>query len=289
MFKSWRLGKLFDIPFYVHPTTLMIPALVILGNSGIPLPGLAVALLVVAIFGCVLLHELGHALMARAFGIGTRSITLYPIGGVARLDRMPEQPSRELAIAIAGPLVNVGIAVILLLVLLVLSFIGGALGGGGLFVSVGTFLAFLLGANVCLAVFNLLPAFPMDGGRVLRALLSMGMGPLRATEIAVKVGFVIAILIGLAALYTGNWMLPVLAVFVIIVGQMELLAMRHRERLTQPAPVYGPPPGPVITDGPRPTSRPGEPGFSGVAWDSSSQVWIQWQNGRPVGYFARAR
>jgi Zn-dependent protease len=288
MFKSWRLGKLFDIPVYVHPTFLLLPLLVLLQSPGGLVPSLFVLSLVAAIFGCVLLHEFGHALAARAYGIGTRDITLYPIGGVARLDRMSEKPSEELVIALAGPAVNVAIAA-LLAPFLFLFALTGALSASatGLLALVGQFLLGLCVSNVVLVLFNLVPAFPMDGGRVLRALLSMGLGQLRATEIAAKVGFVMAVLLALAALYFGNPMLLVVAVFVIFAGQQELLALRHRARMQQPTPV--PEPGFVYGDFAQPTPEGQQTGFSGLAYDREAHVWVQWLNGRPVAYWGQAR
>src|SRR5262245_34997323 len=111
MGRSWKLGTAFGIGLYVHWSFLLAPALVLMNNwaHGLEAAALAVGV-VLAVFGCVLLHELGHALMARRFGIGTRDITLYPIGGVARLERMSDSPLEELAIAVAGPAVNVAIA-----------------------------------------------------------------------------------------------------------------------------------------------------------------------------------
>src|SRR5205823_4408539 len=140
---------------------------------------------IIPIFGCILLHELGHALMARSYGIGTRDITLLPIGGVARLEHMSERPGEEIAIAVAGPLVNVVIAVGLGLGIAV----AGVLHWSGNWVHFGGPLAVkllvaLLGWNVLMVLFNMIPAFPMDGGRVLRAVLAMSLGRLRGTEIA---------------------------------------------------------------------------------------------------------
>ncbi len=159
---SWKLGRIAGIDLFLHPTFLLI---LLPGMTG----GLS-AFFIVALFGCVVLHELGHALMARRFGIETLDITLYPIGGVARLQRMPRAPGAELLIALAGPAVNFAIVA----GLLGLELLG--IGGMESDSSLGAFLAGLMLVNLILGLFNLIPAFPMDGGRVLRALDRLG-GP----------------------------------------------------------------------------------------------------------------
>ena len=162
------------------------------------------------LFLCVLLHEYGHALMARRFGVGTRDITLLPIGGVARLERIPEKPSQELLVALAGPAVNVVIALALAAWLTLaqawepLTALGIAEGG---------LIERLLAVNVGLVLFNMLPAFPMDGGRVMRAVLAMKMDYARATSIAATVGKGMAIVFAMAGLIY-NPMLILIAVFV---------------------------------------------------------------------------
>lgn len=289
MFKSWRLGKIFAIPIYVHPTFLLIPLLAVLQGPGGLVGSVFMATLVLAVFGCVLLHELGHALMARHFGIGTRDITLYPIGGVARLDRLSDDPKHEMAIAVAGPAVNVAIAALLTPLVLLTAFSGGNVaavlemdsGPTGL---LAQFLLLLLSSNIVLVLFNMLPAFPMDGGRVLRAVLSMGLGPLRATEIAARIGVVLAVLIGLYALFFGYPMLVILAGFVVFAGQMELLAMRHRLQPQYAEPIYEDavePQGPVL----QPEAWPREPNFTGYTWDRVNGLWVKWQDGQPVAAF----
>jgi Zn-dependent protease len=196
---SWKLGRVAGIDVYLHPTFLLLLALIWVdpgGSFGVGQGGLASVLLLSATFFCVLLHELGHALTARRFGIETEDITLYPIGGVARLRRMPKAPGAELLIALAGPAVNALIVVGLLLVHL-LVFAGGPLS----FSPVDQFLVEMIVINAILGIFNLIPAFPMDGGRVLRALLSGWLGRAKATMIAAGLGRGLSLLFGLGSLY----------------------------------------------------------------------------------------
>ena len=281
MFRSWKLGTAFGIGIYVHWTFLLLPAYVFLRNAGSGHVNAALYLvsLVVAIFGCVVLHELGHALMARRFGIATRDITLYPIGGVARLERMSERPWEEFWIALAGPAVNVVIAVLLAGLL---SLEGAYLSGGGLIDALeqGSFLAALIGANIVLFLFNLLPAFPSDGGRVLRALLAYPLGQVRATEIAVGVGTVMAAILFFWGFWQAELMLMLVAVFLFFAGQQELAAVRYRAAVRRNAPLDVLPVTDVTFTPPR--TAPGDPSFSGFTWDSHTHLWIEWRNGRPV-------
>lgn len=280
MLRSWKLGSAFGIPLYVHPTFLLLPLWVFFQNSGLGAFGAAFSVvLVLAVFGCVLLHELGHALMARFFRIGTRDITLYPIGGVARLDRMTERPHEELCIALAGPAVNVGIA-LLLTVPLALAYLAGTLPGYAEVVAraddwwtlAGKFAVLLWFSNVVLVLFNLLPAFPMDGGRVLRAVLAGALGHLRATEIASRVGLVLAFVLALVAIQFGQPGLLLAALAVCFLGQQERQAVRHREARRR------------ATMEDAPTAQ----GFTGVAWDASYRIWVRWHDGRPVAWWAPA-
>jgi Zn-dependent protease/CBS domain-containing protein len=183
---------------------------------------------IVLIFLCVLLHEFGHIFTARAFGIQTPDVTLLPIGGVARLERIPEKPSEEFLIALAGPLVNVVIAWLLM------ALAGANLSSAALATVESTRISLvdrLAAANLFLAVFNMIPAFPMDGGRVLRALLAYRLGYVRATEIAAVIGQVFAFVLGFIGLFS-NPMLIFIAIFVYLAAASEahLVAMRAMSR-----------------------------------------------------------
>ncbi|HWE38781.1 MAG TPA: site-2 protease family protein [Isosphaeraceae bacterium] len=215
---SWQIGRVAGIGLFLHPTFLILLAAFYFGG-GLPMVALGVAA-----FGCVLLHELGHALMARRFGIDTHDITLYPIGGVARLARLPRAPGAELLIALAGPAVNIALALILGTVLALASLADGALP-----YELGVFLAELLWVNVGLAAFNLLPAFPMDGGRVVRAVLSGLVGRGRATEVAALLGQGLALLFGIVSLVTFNPFHIALAAFIFLAAGWERKQVRADE------------------------------------------------------------
>jgi Zn-dependent protease len=270
MFQSLKLGKFFGIDLYIHGTFWLLPLFVLFGDlsagGSLAAAGGEVAFLF-AVFGCVVLHEVGHALAARGFGVRTRDITLYPVGGVASLERMPEKPGQEIAIALAGPAVNFVIA--------------GAL-FAGLFVSamiwpvtlpieeadvLEVFAAKLMWANLVLGSFNLLPCFPMDGGRVLRALLATSVSRVRATAIAVGVGMVVALGFVVAGLHTGNYGLIVLAVVVSLLGQAELAGVRAKSAYREMR----------DWEGQRPAS-----GFTGLVWDGGRRLWLQYENGNVV-------
>jgi Zn-dependent protease len=219
---SWKMGRVSGIDLFLHPTFLMLLAYVGLTHQS----GLLSVLLVSAVFGCVLLHELGHALMARRFGIRTLDITLYPIGGVARLERMPRNPGAEFLIALAGPAVNLAIAA----GLGGLAFLSGAWEPGAYLTLADHFVSSLIGFNLVLALFNLVPAFPMDGGRVLRALLSGWLGRLRATEIAAQVGQVLALAFGGYCLLQRMPLQAFLAAFIFFAARGELAQVRFEEQ-----------------------------------------------------------
>jgi Zn-dependent protease/predicted transcriptional regulator len=217
---SWKLGRFVGIDVYMHVTFLLLVAFIAwsaYAKSGTVSGALEGVVYILALFGSVILHEFGHALTARRYRIPTRDITLYPIGGVARLERMPDKPIEELWVALAGPAVNVVIAAILFAWL---SVTGGLSPLTQMGVLNGPLLERLLYANVLLVLFNLLPAFPMDGGRVLRALLALRLDYVRATQIAALLGQGMAVLFGFVGLF-GNPFLLFIAWFVWTAASQE--------------------------------------------------------------------
>ena len=221
MKRSLRIGSVAGIGIFLHWTFLLLIA-AIFGFYYVQSQSIAAALagmgLILGVFVCVVLHELGHALTARRFGVGTRSITLYPIGGLARLQRIPSEPMKEFWIAVGGPAVNLVIAAVLGVVLLLLD---GTFNPEALRAPGRHTVASLMWINLALAGFNMLPAFPMDGGRVLRALLALRQDYAKATQTAANVGQVMAILFGLFGLLSFNPILLFIALFVYVGAQQE--------------------------------------------------------------------
>ncbi len=227
---QWKLGTFAGIDVFIHATFLLIVGWYGLTywlesrTIGAVIEGVAFILL---LFAAVTLHEYGHALTARKFGIRTRDITLYPIGGVARLERMPEKPIQELWVALAGPAVNVVIAAVLFAYLLVSNALVPL---NQLTLTTGSFIERLMIVNISLVLFNLIPAFPMDGGRVLRAILAMNMDYVKATNIAAIIGQGAALLFGLAGLF-GNPMLVFIAFFVWMGAAQEASMVQMKNAL----------------------------------------------------------
>jgi Zn-dependent protease len=224
---SWSLllGRVFGIPIRVHFTFVLL--LIWFGMAGSSAGGTFVMAVVflLALFGCVVLHELGHALTARAFGVRTREIVLYPIGGIARLENMPRGWA-ELVIALAGPLVNLFLAGFLMAVIIALALpMPEAL---GVATDLGGFVWSLFIANMLLFAFNLIPAFPMDGGRILRAGLALRMADERATQIAATVGQGFAIFFALVGILQKEPVLILIAFFVFLGAGQEALFHRRR-------------------------------------------------------------
>ncbi len=227
---SFSLGRLFGSELKVHVTFFLLLAWV--GFAAYSSGGMSAAvenlIFVLALFACVVAHEFGHALMARRFGIKTPDITLLPIGGLARLERMPENPIKEVWVALAGPAVNIVIWIILI-----------AFGAGMPFETMTQIdstapglLNRLAYVNLLLAVFNMIPAFPMDGGRVFRALLCLKMDRVKATRVAALAGQAVAVGFGFLGLSMGNPLLVLIAVFVFVAANAESqdVAMRSIAR-----------------------------------------------------------
>ena len=217
---SFKLGSIAGIGVFLHWTFILLIGWIFFAhlNAGQSLTqALSGVGFILALFTCVVLHEFGHALTAKHYGVGTRDITLLPIGGVARLENIPENPVEEFWIAIAGPAVNIAIFTILFFFLLLMDSTGRLL---DLQSAEGGFLTRLMWLNLFLACFNLLPAFPMDGGRVLRALLSTRISRRRATAIAANIGQGMAILFGIIG-FMSNPFLIFVAVFVFLGAQAE--------------------------------------------------------------------
>jgi stage IV sporulation protein FB len=224
---SFHIARIAGIDVKIHATFLLLLAFygfLFYGQGGVS-AAIHGVILISLVFFCVLLHEFGHAFAARRYGIGTADITLLPIGGLARLERMPDKPSEELVVAIAGPLVNVVIAAVLF------PFVQAELNPAVLERFGHSLLTQLFAANIMLILFNLIPAFPMDGGRVLRALLAMKMDYGRATNLAASIGQTLAIFAGLYALFGADKpqpMLVLVAIFVFFGAQNEAAMAQMR-------------------------------------------------------------
>lgn len=225
------LGRVAGVRIQIHWTFLILIAWITIAevNKGSDLGKVLLTVgFILTIFLCVLLHEFGHILMARRFGIDTKKITLLPIGGVASLEKLPEEPKHELLVALAGPAVNVAIAFLVFLFIpnkeifteTNLSNIGSG----------EAFLASLLSVNIILVIFNLIPAFPMDGGRVLRALLAMKIDRVKATRIASNIGQFLAIGFVFVGLFF-NPFLVFIGIFIFFGAYTENLMIQHLEYL----------------------------------------------------------
>jgi Zn-dependent protease len=228
---QWKLGRFAGIDVYVHATFLLLIGWIAYSywlQSHRWVEVLQGIVFILTLFACVVLHEYGHALTARKYNIKTRDITLYPIGGVARLERMPDKPIEELWVALAGPAVNVVIAVALALYLYLTR---GLVPLQSLSAASSDTLVRLLIVNVYLAGFNLLPAFPMDGGRALRALLAMRLEYVRATQVAAAVGQGLALIFGFIGLFSNPFLLFI-AFFVWIGASQEASMVRVKDSLS---------------------------------------------------------
>jgi Zn-dependent protease/CBS domain-containing protein len=230
---AFKIGRVVGIDLKVHWTFFLLLAFYAFAGyqgSGSLTNALVTALIIVALFVCVVLHEYGHSLVAQRLGIEIQDITVLPIGGVARLKSLPERPWDEVKIAIAGPLVNVVLAPIFFVIALLLGAgpfdIANIVQGGN---SLGQIFAYLGFINVGLVVFNLIPAFPLDGGRVLRGLLATRLGVVRATDVSAAIGHFFAAAFFLIGLLGGNFLLALVAVFIFFGATGEAQMVRQQE------------------------------------------------------------
>jgi Zn-dependent protease/predicted transcriptional regulator len=223
-----QIGVLFGIPIRIHLTFLLLLVWFGFDQHGAGANPILAIIFLLLVFSCVVAHELGHALMAKRYGVRTREIVLYPIGGIARLEGIPGGEA-ELLIALAGPAVNFVLAIVLaiLLVITELSFMPSAL-----LTSIDQLPGQLLLVNVALFLFNLVPAFPMDGGRVLRAALALAIPPSQATRIATTIGQGFAVLIGLTGLVFFHFVLVLIGIF-IFVGASQEAAFSRQHRIVE--------------------------------------------------------
>lgn len=235
MGNSFKIGRVFGIEVKIHWTffllLLFFGYIGYTGSGGGAISSLITIGVILALFFCVLLHELGHSLVAQRLGIEVPDITLLPIGGLARLKTLPEKPFDEVKIAVAGPLVNIVLAPIFFVIAYLLgadftsypNLINGV-------DSAGQFFFYLGFINVVLALFNLIPAFPLDGGRVLRGLLATRLGAVRATDISATIGQFLAAALFLVGLLTTNFFLILIAVFVFFGAGGEVQMVRQKEQ-----------------------------------------------------------
>jgi Zn-dependent protease len=232
---SWRLGRFAGINVYVHATFLLLIAWLVLTEWRQTHSTRAVTgavLFILSLFACVVIHEFGHALAARYFGIATRDITLLPIGGVSRVERIPDDPRQESCIALAGPLVSLAVAAAIRFFLWAV-YAPTPMSQMLLLASwpeIYQFVVQLMVANGVLAAFNLLPAFPMDGGRIFRALLARRMDYSRATRIAANVGQGMAFIFAFVGMF-GNPFLVLVGLFIWIGAEQEAVAAKIRVAL----------------------------------------------------------
>jgi Zn-dependent protease/CBS domain-containing protein len=223
---SLQIGRLFGIPIRVHLTFLLLLLFIAIVGSrqGGAMGALFGVISIVLIFLCVVLHEIGHSLSAIHYGVEVKDIVLMPIGGISRMEDIPEDPQKEIVISISGPLVSFGLALVFLIVAFAarqtVSFKNFSVFQGNLVVN-------LFWINLILGMFNLVPAFPMDGGRVLRGVLAMGMDGLKATKIAVSLGQAFAIFLFFFGIFF-NWWMALVAIFIYLgaEGEERMTALR---------------------------------------------------------------
>lgn len=289
MFRPWRIGRFFGVETGVHWSFILLPIYYLVTNFKFGLLGASLAVILsLFLLLFVLLHEFGHVLAARMFGIPTSSVTLYPIGGVALMRRQAHNPIEEIVIALAGPAVNLVLAIVLGIAALTIGIPWDADGVMTGLTSFARFYTALTLLNVALLVFNLLPAFPMDGGRVLRALFWFATDLITATRLATYVAIPFAIALAILGIKSGNLFAIIIAVLVVLLGRLELFGLRMREEAKrrraeeEAAAMLEPVLLPETANGWQPGFQAPEVDFNGYTWDAKANGWIEWRGGRPI-------
>jgi Zn-dependent protease/CBS domain-containing protein len=223
---SIKLFEIFGISVNIHVTFILLPLLFLIYG------GIKSMVLVLIVFVCVTLHELTHSLTAKRFGIKVRDITLLPIGGVASMDKMPDNPKQEFLISIAGPMTNIVLAAVLFSIFYVTLWIPREVllnpTAGNTWQHTFALVPWI---NIALAAFNLLPAFPMDGGRLLRSILASKMDYRKATKIAVNIGHVFAVIFGYIGFVNRHPLLILIAIFIYMAASAEESHVNLKETL----------------------------------------------------------
>ncbi len=264
MFKTRTIGRLFGVEVKLHGTFVLLLLFLVL--SGLFRGGWAdsvISLLLAAlVFTVVVAHEYGHIFAARYYGLGTRDIVLTPIGGLARIHGTLRKPSHEIVIALAGPAVNLLFAGITFGAIYALPHLASMVAFiGGAEPLLALFLSWFLTINLVLCLFNLIPALPMDGGRVLRAALTPRLGAVRATRVAARLARWLALAMAVYGIFNGQWTLVFIALFVVVTSSLELLQAYARG-------MFG----------------PGRPAHQTPGWSRDGKVHVVVdQEGRPVG------
>ncbi len=280
-----KVGRAFGIDVRIHWSFWVLPIAVAIAVSPLGIQNVVIFVtLIIAFYACVVFHEYGHALTARLFRVKTRDIILTPLGGIARLETMPDKPVQEIVIALAGPATSLMIFFGLLCIFAIgfpaeqtiatfkpLSAEHGV-------TRASEFIFYLMLGNLGLALFNMLPAFPSDGGRVLRAVLELFVSRLRATEVAVYLGALVALCLAVYGVLYGAIQLPFIAVLFAFVGQMELWMVRRQSEMQ----------GRVWAESQDITLdevislNPPEPNFTGYTRESDGATWVEWRRGCAV-------
>ena len=287
LFRSPQIGSILGVDIFLHWTMWMLPVFIL--SRGLFLYSYDEALLQVALVGavyaCLAFHEIAHLLVARQLGLGLRDLTLYPIGGISRLAVVGERPWQEVWIATAGPVAHV--------------LIGGVI--AAVFIAADrtlsprvdsphpyleTFFNRLFWLNVLLAILHVLPAFPLDGGRIFRGALALSAGRLRATEVgALLSSFVALTFLVPGMIWMGEvWWLIAMGIIIHVGGQQELMSVRYFASLQEPdlSTPATPPLTASIEQLVDESSRPAESDFNGLTWNRKNRLWIVWRNGEPV-------